>query len=177
MSTPSTSLIARGTTLQRRSALKRSWSPIKRTRLNRSKKASPRRVANERKFKARRRVWRAQKGHWPAVDAKYREWLKTQPCVVSAARGVPQKSKTEVAHVGLRGAAQKCSDYEALPLSREFHRRGYPESHHTLGKRFWVYHGLDRQTLIDEHLMRWRHEQSFASGVEFGRKASNPEGV
>lgn len=175
MTAPPTSRTRRGTTLKRRSWPKSRWSPIKRTSINRAKKPNPRRVANERKFKALRRAsWRTTKNVWPTASPEYLEWLRMQPCVVSRARGTKQTGKTEPAHVGLRGSSQKCSDFEAIPLSPEFHRRGYPESHHTLGKGFWSYHGLDRNRLIEEHVMRWRLEVELVTDAERGR---SPEGA
>jgi hypothetical protein len=45
--------------------------------------------------------------------------------------------------------SQKCSDRETIPLCAKHHREG-PESHHKLGKKFWEYHGLDRDALIKQ---------------------------
>jgi hypothetical protein len=67
-----------------------------------------------------------------------------EPCCVCVARGMVQQSRTEIAHVGLRGLRQKCSHWEVLPICTIHHARGFPTSHHSLGKRFWSFHGLDR---------------------------------
>jgi hypothetical protein len=76
------------------------------------------------------------------VDAAYRAFIRTLPCVCCGSRRY-----IECAHVGSRGLGQKCSDYETLPLCPAHHVQG-PESHHALGKRFWVVWGLDRHALI-----------------------------
>lgn len=60
---------------------------------------------------------------------------------------------TQVAHVGMRGLAQKCPDREAIPLGQKHHIHptagGGPESHHALGKSFWTHHNLNRQLILD----------------------------
>lgn len=59
---------------------------------------------------------------------------------------------TDAAHIGVRGLLQKSPDREAIPLGKKHHLHqtagGGPESHHTLGKRFWEFHGLERETVI-----------------------------
>lgn len=109
------------------------------------KKSKLRRVANEKSNKALRRLWRVQKGRWPAEDQNYLAWIRMQPCAVC---GVFRLGLIQAAHVGFRGAGQKCSDREAIPLCRKHHERGELESHHTLGKRFWLHFGLEREQLI-----------------------------
>lgn len=59
-----------------------------------------------------------------------------------------QKSRTEVAHVGERGASQKCPDSETVPLCHEHHRTGKDAHHGPLGKGFWEHHGLERDQVI-----------------------------
>ena len=89
----------------------------------------------------------------PAVDADYREWIRTFGCVVCWGRLTqPIGSETrniECAHVGERGLGQKCSDYETIPLCARHHRIG-SDSHHALGKKFWAAHKLDRDALISQ---------------------------
>ena len=76
----------------------------------------------------------------------YWDWIRAQPCAVCGVRrGI------EAAHVGLRGLAQKCSGWEVIPLCKKHHARGLPESHHELGKRFWIFHNLDRYGLIRKY--------------------------
>jgi hypothetical protein len=48
-----------------------------------------------------------------AVKA-YWNFIAGEPCCVCKARGIPQTTRTEVAHVGLRGIGQKCSHWEVL---------------------------------------------------------------
>ena len=90
----------------------------------------------------KRRPTKRRKGD----DPEYREWLRQQRCVVC------QDTNPEVAHVGARGVSQKCPDRQAVPLCPKHHRHvtagGGPESHHTLGKRFWDLHNLDRDDVV-----------------------------
>lgn len=63
--------------------------------------------------------------------------------------GIPhqQRSRTEAAHVGERGLSQKSSDREVIPLCAQHHRTG-KDSHHVMGKRFWTFHGIDKQAIV-----------------------------
>lgn len=84
-----------------------------------------------------------------AASAYYR-WISEQPCVVCGARPVT------VAHVGERAFGRKCHYSQTLPICVEHHLwEGGPESQHRLGKRFWEFHGLDRDALIAEHQARY----------------------
>lgn len=132
------------------------------------KASTLRRRANEKRNKAARRRIRDIKGVWPVDDPEYLDWIRTLPCVVCFARrcglerwleqirylwrGVCMNLNghhTQAAHVGaIRGHAQKCSDRETLPLCSEHHDRGQPEGHHVLGKRFWTFHGIDRDLIL-----------------------------
>ena len=118
--------------------------------------------------KAERRARMRDSGRGPARDPIYRKWISTLPCVVcfTAANQCSDfdefaqlyadlilhsyewpeafRYASECAHVGERGLGQKCSDYITMPLCVKHHERGYPESHHALGKRFWEYHLIDR---------------------------------
>ena len=85
----------------------------------------------------------------PPEILAYWDWIREQPCAVPNCpshryKSWPGRGLIEAAHVGLRGLAQKCSGWEVLPLCTWHHGRGFPESHHTLGKGFWSYHNLDR---------------------------------
>jgi hypothetical protein len=98
----------------------------------------------------------------PVMDVAYLEWLRTLPCCVCipwhvSAVGWFQVSPTEAAHVGARGLGQRCDDREALPICERHHRTG-PLAHHVLGKKFWTYHGFDREKLIAEYNRKYQIE-------------------
>lgn len=100
-----------------------------------------------------RRSWLRRKSRRYVVPPEilaYWEWIRKQPCAVCGLRRL-----IEVAHVGVRGLAQKCNGWEVIPLCRFHHARGFPESHHELGKRFWSYFGLDRCGLIAAYKARY----------------------
>jgi len=75
-------------------------------------------------------------------DLLYMAWIRTLPCICCGSRLF-----VEAAHVGDRAFGQKCPDTETLPLCRKHHRLG-PQSHHHLGKRFWLVWNLNRDHLI-----------------------------
>jgi len=86
-----------------------------------------------------------------------------------------QRSKTESAHVGDRGKSQMCPDWEAIPLCGptdpsdgpvEGHHREGPTSQHKLGKKFWEYWQIDRDTLIA--VLNSKYEQETGRGVGRG---------
>lgn len=58
-----------------------------------------------------------------------------------------QKAVTEAAHIGDRGLGKKCSDLETAPLCVDHHRIG-PQAHHIMGKLFWPFHRLNRDTVV-----------------------------
>jgi len=113
----------------------------------------------------------------PAKDPAYLDWLRTLPCCVCAAwreifseqhTQADQKTATEAAHVGARGLGQKCDDdREALPICERHHRTG-ALAQHKLGKKFWTYHGLDRDALIAEYNRRFdkEHDVSLVNDPE-----------
>lgn len=123
-----------------------------------------------RKEKRKREKRRANNGRWPARDEKYKEWIRTLPCVVcwlrvgysakewlEEVRTLPPSTRiwrnfslelTECAHVGERGLGQTASDRETIPLCRVHHGHGYPESAHTLQKGFAAHHGIDISELV-----------------------------
>lgn len=80
----------------------------------------------------------------------YMSWIARHVCVLCQGSPGRQATRTEVAHVGIRGLSQKSSSYDTIPLCAEHHREGR-ESHHKLGKKFWEFHGLDRDALISEY--------------------------
>ena len=87
------------------------------------------------------------------TDVPYLKWLRTQPCTICKATRF-----IEAAHVGLRGLGQTCPDRQAVPLCSKHHRTG-PYAHHVLGKKFWVFHRLERGAVIAA-LVRRYEEQS-----------------
>ena len=91
----------------------------------------------------------------PPEILAYWDWIRTQPCAVCARHGFQQRSPSHAAHVGLRGLGQKCSGWDVLPLCQKHHSRGFPQSHHTLGKRFWKVHGIERYRMIRMYRLRY----------------------
>jgi len=92
----------------------------------------------------------------PVHDEAYKAFIREWPCAICSltsqmidirVSGRIQGVVIECAHVGNRGLWQKCSDHETIPLCRWHHTLG-PESHHVLGRRFWEYHGVERDKLI-----------------------------
>lgn len=81
----------------------------------------------------------------------YLKFIRAQLCAVLTTSpnfvGCCDQTRTEAAHVGVRGLLQKCPDREAIPLCRFHHRIG-PHAAHRLGKKFWTLHGLDPKELI-----------------------------
>ena len=60
---------------------------------------------------------------------------------------------TQAAHVGPHGMGQRCPDSESMPLGQKHHLHltagGGPESHHTLGTKFWEFHNLNRDEVFE----------------------------
>lgn len=92
------------------------------------------------------------------VDLAYKAFIASQECCICAirrsrltkairAKGLSQLSRTEVAHVGMRGLSQKCDDRCTIPLCGLHHRVGR-EAHHKLGKLFFEHHGTDKDALV-----------------------------
>jgi len=104
--------------------------------------------------------YRPRRHRTPSDVFAYWKWLGTQPCCVCAMKGLSQKSPTEVAHVGVRGIGQKCNGWDVLPFCGVEHHREGKESHHKLGKRFWVVHRLERFEMI----RRYQEAYILASG-------------
>lgn len=126
-------------------------------------------------------------------DPEFRAWIKAWPCYVclkdhcerhnldfgemkksSEARGYFYRNEsllscglTEVAHIGIRGLSQRCRDSESMPLGTKHHDHatagGAPDSHHTLGAKFWGHHGLDRAEVIAE--MQWLYQKETGRSV------------
>ncbi len=118
----------------KRTALKRSMKPIKK------KRSKPRRGV--------------------VKDPKYLDFIRQQKCAACTSWGSKQSSTTEAAHVGERGLGQKCSDRETIPLCVLHHRVGMIAAH-KIGKKFWVYHSLDRIKLIELYNAQYELEAAF----------------
>lgn len=112
--------------------------PISSTKLRKPLARSTKPIPRKRKGPARR---------GQVKDPAYLEFVAGHRCRACMAWESPQSTPTEAAHVGVRGYGQKCDDREAIPLCERHHRTG-PLAHHVLGKKFWAYHGLDREKLI-----------------------------
>ena len=110
----------------------------------------------------------------PPEVLDYWEWIREQPCAVQGAY-VHHHPIIEVAHVGVRGLAQKCSGWDVLPLCRYHHGRGFAFSHHGLGKLFWSFWNLDRYALI----RRFREQYFSLTGIAASRETGSvrPGGV
>lgn len=99
------------------------------------------------------------------VDQEYKAFIASQECAICSIRKArwPQKrdeqlSRTEVAHVGVRGLSQKCDDRDTIPLCGRHHRLG-KDAHHRLGKRFFEHHGTDRDALIQFYQQKFDKEK------------------
>lgn len=139
-----------------------------------SLKATRKRRAAEAFKKERKRIG-VIAGRKPERSPRYLAWIRSLPCVVTyaslyrtgqvwAMRGIAEfGTRSEAAHVGpIRGLRQKCSDYSAIPLRTEYHTEG-PHSHHVLGKKFWAFHDIDRDSLIRELNARYKAEKGRAA--------------
>ena len=116
-----------------------------------------RRRANGKAFRKLRSLWARVKNRRPAKDPAYLDWIRSQFCAVPDCTSVnlhqwrDAGAWIEAAHVGeIRGLRQKCSDREAIPLCAYHHRIG-PPSRHVLGKHFWAFWELDRDSLIRDY--------------------------
>ncbi len=101
------------------------------------------------------------------IDEDYKAFIAAQRCCICALYNhgdQAQLTPTEVAHVGVRGLGQKCSDRETIPLCAYDHREG-SNSHHVLGKAFWAHHGLDRDKLIAKYQEAYAAESGSLSKV------------
>ena len=95
---------------------------------------------------------------WLAGSGEWEEFV-AEPWMVYG-RALGQVSDTEAAHVGPRGLGQKCSDFETIPLCGHEHHREGRYSHHRMQKRFWDYHGIDRDGLIAQLQARYAEEKA-----------------
>lgn len=101
------------------------------------------------------RVYLANGGSKRTVISSFeRDWY----CFDAVTLG--QQSQTEAAHVGARGASQKCPDREAIPLCGIEHHREGPESAHKLQKRFWEHHGINKRRIIAAIVRQYEIERA-----------------
>jgi hypothetical protein len=98
----------------------------------------------------------------PGDDPAYKAFIRLLPCVVchlnwplSELAGLIVEhavesgiTRSECAHVGIRGLGQLCPDRETLPLCGVVHHREGPQSHHVLGKGFQAAHGINAGQLF-----------------------------
>jgi hypothetical protein len=98
----------------------------------------------------------------PAEILAYWDWVRAQPCAVCGSR-----NRVQVAHVGMRGLAQLSNGWEVLPLCPKHHERGFPTSHHVLGKRFWSFHRLDRYAAIRMYRLRYCGLTGLSAAIEW----------
>lgn len=57
-------------------------------------------------------------------DPAYRDWIKTQPCVITGLRGDEQET-VDPMHIGTAGKGLKSSDDEILPVAHRYHAAGH----------------------------------------------------
>ena len=110
-------------------------------------------------------------------DPKYLAWIRTLPCVCCYRAlfvgsmafadfwmsywygGMWPRQPSEAGHTGPHGLSQKSHDRSAIPLCGEHHRTG-KASYERLGKKFWVFWGLDRIELTKELVARYEAERA-----------------
>jgi hypothetical protein len=137
----------------RRTPLKRSTVPVKRTPVRKKRKGPPRRGPE--RDPARLAYVRGLPCiccwlvAWRASGRLYTAHLESvyMNCLNYA---VQQETRTEAAHCGPHGISQKASDEHTIPLCSWEHHQFGPHSAHRLGKGFWSYWGLDRGELLKE---------------------------
>lgn len=108
-------------------------------------------------------------------DPAYRWWIEGQPCIccqqliqlqymaIAAGAGPQepyrQQSRTECAHLGVRGLSQKCSDLETLPLCGLEHHREGPHSAHKLQRGFTKHWKFDLPMLFAWYWDRYEEDR------------------
>jgi hypothetical protein len=106
-------------------------------------------------------------------DKPYLAWLHTQSCAVFEKRweatGLlsisPCQGRMTAHHAGDHGASQKPPDRTAIPLCDHHHQRGPHAIHGPLGKRFWEFHGVDRDAIIGELNRKFEEEHGNRSAI------------
>jgi hypothetical protein len=157
----------RHTPLKHRAAPIRRNSPLKRA--IRAKKSSFPESLERVDWKGVMALRRKPRKKQPGDNPEYLDWLRTWPCFVCLKRWhgslqadcrawyqelfAPICGPTQAAHVGPHGMGQRCPDSEAMPLGQKHHLHltagGGPESHHTLGTKFWDFHNLNRDEVFE----------------------------
>jgi hypothetical protein len=82
-------------------------------------------------------------------DPEYLDFVHEQPCAVFAVDRLFTKcgGRIHAHHSGDHGFSQRAPDSTAIPLCEAHHQAG-PHAVHRLGKRFYQFHGIDRDELI-----------------------------
>jgi hypothetical protein len=91
-------------------------------------------------------------------DWAYMSFIKSQQCCVCEKLRLINFGRIEAHHAGPRGLSQKSPDRTCIPLCWRHHDRNSTASIHSLGKRFWLVYGLDRNALIREYNERYESE-------------------
>lgn len=130
---------------------------------------NPKKRTAAKKFKAARKEWRVVKGVAPGRDEEYKAWIRDQKCFICAMLDMPQKSRTEAAHVGaVRGLGQKAPDDSCVPACSDHHTRS-PLSLHRLQLRVWDWLGISREVIIA------RYQRAYAKFKKESAVASNSD--
>jgi hypothetical protein len=91
-------------------------------------------------------------------DFAYMAWVRTQQCIACESQRLVNFGTIYAHHAGQRAFARKADDRTCIPLCWRHHDRNGPASIHTLGKRFWVAYGLEREAVIAELIRRYELE-------------------
>lgn len=75
----------------------------------------------------------------------YLEWLHHLPCCIMDHEC---GGAITAHHAGSRGLGQKAPDYTAVPLCDKHHNRMSHISVHSVGRNFWINHGIRIEELI-----------------------------
>jgi len=91
-------------------------------------------------------------------DFSYMSFIKSQQCCACEKLRLLNFGTIYAHHAGPHGLSQKSPDRTCIPLCWRHHDRNSTASIHTLGKRFWLVYGLDRNALIEELNARYDSE-------------------
>jgi hypothetical protein len=85
----------------------------------------------------------------PGDDPAYLRFIRSLPCELFPCLADPCQGRVEAHHAGDHGYAQRAPDRTAIPLCARHHRESTIAAH-VMGKNFWPFHGLDRDSIIRE---------------------------
>jgi hypothetical protein len=91
-------------------------------------------------------------------DFAFMAFIRSQQCCVCEKLRLVNFGRIEAHHAGQRAFGRKADDRTCIPLCWRHHDRNSTTSIHSLGKRFWVVYGLDRNRLIAEYNERFEME-------------------